>query len=418
MPLSDLPRIQQGASQAEINDYLIMLGRRLNDFLNHLDTLNVDELDAGVVNTGVLNAALVTIKAVLTGATITLDSYGITVNNGTKNTFRVDVNGNVTAEDGTITGGTVRTAIPGNKRIELTGGLFAGYYSDDQLHGLVFNPAAPSNFFDMFIYHDGTQMLEFYDEGTSIKVRPGSGASFWTLGKSTGITYIDGQMVFNSTASLDLGPNTATGRVQYANQADSALSASSASSVDWSNVTNHPDPTTLPLQDGTAAIGSSDKYAYSDHRHPTDSSRAAVNSPAFTGSPTAPTPSTSDNSTAIATTAYVQNQGFASKTLPNWTAPTFQNSWVDFGGGSVCPAGYYKDDMSVVRLRGFVSSGTVGLTIFNLPVGYRPLHDCNIPVVSNDTFGKLVVKTTGNVVLSIGSNAYVDLSSVSFRAEQ
>jgi hypothetical protein len=37
---------------------------------------------------------------------------------------------------------------------------------------------------------------------------------------------------------------------------------------------------------------------------------APLNSPAFTGTPTAPTPATSDNSTNVATTAYVKNQGY------------------------------------------------------------------------------------------------------------
>ncbi|MGH9511919.1 MAG: hypothetical protein ACRD2U_07255 [Terriglobales bacterium] len=39
---------------------------------------------------------------------------------------------------------------------------------------------------------------------------------------------------------------------------------------------------------------------------------APLNSPALTGTPTSPTPATSDNSTAIATTAWVNNQGFGS----------------------------------------------------------------------------------------------------------
>jgi len=62
--------------------------------------------------------------------------------------------------------------------------------------------------------------------------------------------------------------------------------------------------TITPLMDGTATVGSSVKYAHEDHVHPTDTSRAPLNSPAFTGTPTAPTQSAGDNSTNIATTAY------------------------------------------------------------------------------------------------------------------
>lgn len=67
------------------------------------------------------------------------------------------------------------------------------------------------------------------------------------------------------------------------------------------------DPATAtPLMDGTAAVGTSTKYAREDHRHPTDTTRAPLASPAFTGNPTAPTQSTSDNSTKVATTAFVK----------------------------------------------------------------------------------------------------------------
>ena len=60
-----------------------------------------------------------------------------------------------------------------------------------------------------------------------------------------------------------------------------------------------------PLVDGTAAVGTSLRYARADHVHPTDTSRAALNSPAFTGTPTAPTATAGTNTTQIATTAFV-----------------------------------------------------------------------------------------------------------------
>jgi hypothetical protein len=68
-----------------------------------------------------------------------------------------------------------------------------------------------------------------------------------------------------------------------------------------------------PLIDGTAAAGTSPDYARGDHRHPTDTSRAPVASPAFTGTPTAPTPADGDADTSIATTAFVDS-GFEKKT--------------------------------------------------------------------------------------------------------
>ena len=54
-------------------------------------------------------------------------------------------------------------------------------------------------------------------------------------------------------------------------------------------------------------------------------------------------------------------------------APTLLNSWVNFDVAINNSAGYYKDAFGIVHLRGLVKTGTVGLAIFALPVGYRPV---------------------------------------------
>lgn len=64
---------------------------------------------------------------------------------------------------------------------------------------------------------------------------------------------------------------------------------------------------TLPLVDGTASAGAASTFARGDHVHPTDTSRAPLASPAFSGNPTAPTPATADNDTSLATTAFVHS---------------------------------------------------------------------------------------------------------------
>jgi hypothetical protein len=63
---------------------------------------------------------------------------------------------------------------------------------------------------------------------------------------------------------------------------------------------------TAPGMDGTAALGSSSRFARADHVHPSDTSRAPIASPALTGTPTAPTPANGTNTTQIATTAFVR----------------------------------------------------------------------------------------------------------------
>lgn len=66
--------------------------------------------------------------------------------------------------------------------------------------------------------------------------------------------------------------------------------------------------TTTPVMDGTGAIGTSTEYARADHVHPTDTSRAPVASPEFTGVPTAPTPTAGNSSTIVANTGWVQSE--------------------------------------------------------------------------------------------------------------
>jgi hypothetical protein len=63
---------------------------------------------------------------------------------------------------------------------------------------------------------------------------------------------------------------------------------------------------TAPAMDGTAAVGTATRFARADHVHPTDTSRAALASPAFTGTPTAPTAAAGTNTTQLATTAFVR----------------------------------------------------------------------------------------------------------------
>ena len=64
--------------------------------------------------------------------------------------------------------------------------------------------------------------------------------------------------------------------------------------------------TILPVINGTATIGTSFLWARGDHIHPTDTSRAPLNSPTFTGIPAVPTASPNTNTTQAANTAFVQ----------------------------------------------------------------------------------------------------------------
>ena len=83
---------------------------------------------------------------------------------------------------------------------------------------------------------------------------------------------------------------------------------------------------------GTQAVGTSNAVARGDHVHPTDTSRAPLESPSFTGTPAAPTPATGTRSTQLATTAFVGAES-------QIAAPT--GSVYTFAGATV-PTGWLK----------------------------------------------------------------------------
>lgn len=97
-----------------------------------------------------------------------------------------------------------------------------------------------------------------------------------------------------------------------------------------------------------------------------------------------------------------------------WNAPTLLNSWVNFAGGYLA-AGYYRDAMGVVHLRGMIKSGVVGSSAFDLPAGYRPTAQTRFACESNSGHGVVVVQSaTGSVVPGVGSNAWFSLDGITF----
>lgn len=103
----------------EFNDVVAKFNKLTSEMQNlflTLDSLNVVSLTADHIDAGTLDAGVVTVRADYnSGAYIQINSSGMTIYDGTQNTFTVDVNGNVTmtgtvtADAGTI-GGWVITA--------------------------------------------------------------------------------------------------------------------------------------------------------------------------------------------------------------------------------------------------------------------------------------------------------------------
>lgn len=100
-----------------------------------------------------------------------------------------------------------------------------------------------------------------------------------------------------------------------------------------------------------------------------------------------------------------------------YKAVTFTNSWVNYAAG-FATATYIKDKNGFVHLKGTVKSGTVSTSMFNLPVGYRPLEQLIFTIVNNGAFGRVDVLANGDVVLQGGSNLFVALDNIVFLSEQ
>jgi hypothetical protein len=116
----------------------------------------------------------------------------------------------------------------------------------------------------------------------------------------------------------------------------------------------------VPAMDGTAARGVSTHGARADHVHPTDTSRAPLASPAFTGTPTAPTPTTGDNSTNIATTAFVAATASGGSGFPSGTVMPFIQAAAPTGWTRITT---YDD--CLLRIVGTATPSSGGATAFS-----------------------------------------------------
>jgi hypothetical protein len=106
------------------------------------------------------------------------------------------------------------------------------------------------------------------------------------------------------------------------------------------------------------------------------------------------------------------------KAVQIWVTPVLQNGWLVYDVANFTSPGYYRDFMGRCHLRGLVKSGTLPGTIFTLPAGYRPTKTHIFATISNDLLGQIRVQADGQVVATGGSNTWISLDGVSFRAEQ
>ena len=100
----------------------------------------------------------------------------------------------------------------------------------------------------------------------------------------------------------------------------------------------------------------------------------------------------------------------------SYVKPTFQNGWKSYGGSY--DVRFTKDSMRVVHLEGLATGGTMGKTIFNLPVGYRPKQGFQQAVANNfNGYGQIVIYPGGDVSAYCGSSGWMSLDGISFLAD-
>lgn len=95
---------------------------------------------------------------------------------------------------------------------------------------------------------------------------------------------------------------------------------------------------------------------------------------------------------------------------------TFQNGWVNYGGGYPSVA-FRKDPFGRVHLRGLVKSGTITSAIFQLPAGYLPAGTSAQLIFSqeaNSASADVRVSYAGYVTPNTGSNVWLSLDGISF----
>lgn len=92
-------------------------------------------------------------------------------------------------------------------------------------------------------------------------------------------------------------------------------------------------------------------------------------------------------------------------------APTFLNSWSDHSTG-LNSAGYYKNSLGKLVLKGVIKGLTINTVAFILAIGYRPTKLTYVPVVSNGAFGYLSINTNGEVKPVAGNVAWFSLDGI------
>ena len=117
--------------------------------------------------------------------------------------------------------------------------------------------------------------------------------------------------------------------------------------------------------------------------------KAGLASPAFTGTPTAPTAGTSTDTTQIATTAYVKAQAYATLASPTLTGtPAAPTAAASTDTTQIATTAYVKDQVgetAVITAQRSMTERTITASAFDLATGN--LWTCGAIAIPNPTNG-------------------------------
>lgn len=111
---------------------------------------------------------------------------------------------------------------------------------------------------------------------------------------------------------------------------------------------------------------------------------------------------------------------FYPASVGSWTNLSLLNGWVAYDPVNWSTPQYTKAADGLVSIKGLIRSGstTAGTVIATLPTGFRPGAQRLIAVASNGAYGRLDIRSNGDIVFSAGSNAWFSLDGITFYADQ
>ena len=96
--------------------------------------------------------------------------------------------------------------------------------------------------------------------------------------------------------------------------------------------------------------------------------------------------------------------------------PSFHHGWENYSPVSFNTAGFLKDRLGYVHLKGVMDDGVMSQTAFILPPGYRPTKGYVLTTAASHEFGELLIYPDGRIEPLVGTNGFFSLDGIVFPA--